>query len=254
MKSLNLASAIVPVTGAASGIGLEICRQLRAEGATPLLLDIHAERLDVAVREVFAEAAESSRYGYVVDVTNREAVDRCLSDILHDHGPATHAVANAGMVQGAPFLEMSDEMWYRTMDLNVNGAMYFCRAAGRHLAESHRGAIVAMASTSGIVAKRNRVAYSTSKGAVISMTRALALDMGAHGVRVNAVAPGVTDTPIQALNAPTYLQTMAGKTALGRFGQPAEIANAVLFLLSDMSSYITGQTIIVDGGLTVKYA
>jgi 3-oxoacyl-[acyl-carrier protein] reductase len=218
-----------------------------------LLLDVHAERLAAALREVFPEAPEPSRYGYAVDVTDRQAVDRCLADIRNEHGAVTHAVANAGIVLGDPFLEMSDEQWHKVMDLNVNGVMYFCRAAGAHLADSRRGAMVAMASISGIVAKRNRVAYSASKGAIFSMTRALALDMGSYGVRVNAVAPGVTDTPIQALNDPAYLQTMAEKTALGRFGTPTEIANVVLFLLSDMSSYITGQTIVADGGLTIRY-
>lgn len=253
MRLLNMESAIVPVTGAASGIGLAICRRLKGAGATPLLLDVDAQGLASAVSEVFPDAGVDARYGYVVDVRDSKAIDACFSAIRRDHGPVTHAVANAGIVIPAHVLEITDEQWHQVMDVNLHGVLYFCRAAARQLVEAKRGAIVTMGSLAGLRAKESRVSYTASKAAVINMTRSLALDLGGHGVRVNAVAPGVIDTPMQASKPAAVLQATAAKVPLGRFGTADEIAKVVLFLLSDMASYITGETIVTDGGLLAKY-
>jgi len=253
MNPWNMESALVPVTGAASGIGLEICRKLRAAGATPLLLDYDPQKLESALTDVFgADQRDRSRFGYVVDVSSSSAIDACLDAIRRDHGTITHAVANAGTSLAAHVLEMTDEQWHRVMGVNLHGVLYFCRAAARQLTEAKRGAIVTMASIAGLAAKPNRVAYNASKAAVINLTRALALDLGGFGVRVNGIAPGIIDTPLQLKNA-NFQQPVIEKAALGRVGTPEEIANVVLFLLSDLSSYITGETIVVDGGLTARY-
>lgn len=249
-----MASAVVPVTGAASGIGLAICKRLRAEGATPLLLDFNEQRLDAAVREVYPDTDSASRHGYVLDVRDSKAVDICFADIKRDHGLVTHAVANAGMASGAHILEITDEQWHQVMDVNLHGVMYFCRAAARHLAEAKRGSIVTMASIAGLMVKENRIAYTSSKAAVINMTRSMAVDLGGYGIRVNAVAPGVIDTPLQQDKPASVMQATRQKVPLERLGTADEIAKVVLFLLSDMASYITGETIVADGGLTIKYA
>ena len=252
MTSLNLQSALMPVTGAASGIGLAICKRLRAEGATPLLLDYDARKLDAAVRDVFgASAGDPSRYGYLLDVRDSKVVDACLEKIRKDHGLITHAVANAGRSLAAHILDMTDEQWHGVMDVNLHGVLYFCRAAARQLAEGKRGAIVTMASIAGLMAKESRVGYAASKSAVINMTRALALDLGPLGVRVNAVAPGIIDTPLQT--NPAFQDPVRERAALRRVGTAEEVANVALFLLSDMASYVTGETIVVDGGLTARY-
>ena len=122
------------------------------------------------------------------------------------------------------------------------------------MVENRRGAIVTMASLAGLVVKESRVSYSASKAAVIHMTRALALDLGGYGIRVNGVAPGVTATPLQDANPAEAVNTLIARSALKRIGTAEEIANVVLFLLSDLASYVTAHTVVADGGLSVRYS
>ena len=252
MSPWNLESAVIPVTGGASGIGLALCRRLRAEGAQPLLLDVDSQQLEKALKEVYPDV-DASRFGYVIDVRDAKAVAACFDQLRRDHGPATHAVANAGIIGRGHVLELPDETWDQVIDVNLNGAFHTCRAAARQMVEHRRGAIVTMGSISGIRVKESRVAYSASKAAVIHMTRALALDLGTFGIRVNGVAPGVVDTPIQKANPAAAVAALADRSALKRLATPDEIANVVLFLLSELSSYITGHTIVADGGLSNRY-
>lgn len=254
MAAWNFQSALVPVTGAGSGIGLAICRRLREEGATPLLLDVDSDRLAAALAEVYAGVDDRARYGYQVDVRSSSAIDACFDSIRSEHGLVTHAVASAGIVGPAHVLDITDEQWQSVLDVNLSGVMYLCRAAARHLSEGRRGAIVNIASIAGLSGKHSRIAYTSSKAAVVNLTRALALDLGEYGVRVNAVAPGVIDTPMQKKNLQQPGSGTAGRSALKRVGQAEEVANAVLFLLSDLASYVTGHTLVVDGGVTVNYA
>ncbi|HSV82125.1 MAG TPA: SDR family NAD(P)-dependent oxidoreductase [Ramlibacter sp.] len=254
MDLLKLESAVVPVTGAASGIGLAICKRLRSAGATPLLLDINEERLQAGVREVYSDEGSPARRGYLLDVRDSRAIDACFADIRRDYGPVSHAVANAGVVGGAHILDVTDDQWHQVMDVNLHGVLYFCRAAARHLAEAKRGSIVAMASLAGLSAKESRISYAASKAAVVNMTRALALDLGRYGVRVNAVAPGFIDTPMQQKKPAALLQADLDKVALGRLGSADEVAKVALFLMSDLASYVTGTTIVTDGGVFARYS
>jgi len=253
MDLLKLESAVVPVTGAASGIGLAICRRLRAVGATPLLLDIDRKRLDAALHQVYPEDGQAARHGYLLDVRDPAATDACLAEIRRDHGLVTHAVANAGIVIGANILEVTNEQWHQVMDVNLHGVFYFCRAAARQLAEAKRGSMVMMGSLAGLRAKEARITYTASKAAVVNMARTLALDLGRFGVRVNAVAPGYVDTPMQRAKPAAVLQESIDKVPLGRIADADEIAKVVLFLLSDLASYVTGETVVADGGVMAKY-
>lgn len=251
MEFSEFASAIVPVTGGASGIGLAICKRLRALGATPLLLDVNADQLQRALGEVFPEQ-DASRFGYVVDVADAGAVEACFKRVRDEHGLITHAVANAGIVRPQLLVESSDETWRSVIDTNLNGVFYFCRGAGRQMTETGRGAIVTMSSIGGMHAREGRGAYGASKAGVIQLTRTMALEFGPSGVRVNGVAPGLVDTPIQKANLGTVNAT-AQRSALKRLATPEEVANVAVFLLSDMASFVTGHTVVVDGGLSIRY-
>jgi 3-oxoacyl-[acyl-carrier protein] reductase len=253
-NELSLDGALIPVSGSASGIGLAIAKRLRAAGALPLLLDIDAARLDAARREVFgADAADAPPFSYLLDVRDASAVEACFDAIRRDHGSITHAVANAGIGATTPLFEMTDAQWHAVMDVNLHGTMYFCRAAARQLVERGQGAIVTVGSIAGLLVKPDRVAYTASKAAVIHMTRALAVDLGPLGVRVNGIAPGVIDTPLMQMNPQSYRQAMSDKAALRRLGTPDDIAGVALFLLSDLAAFVTGHTVVADGGLSIRY-
>jgi NAD(P)-dependent dehydrogenase (short-subunit alcohol dehydrogenase family) len=218
MSGWNFDNAVVAVSGAASGIGFALCKRLRAEGATPLMLDRDEGKLRAAAAEIYAGDRNPSRFAYVVDVTDSAAVDRCFEAMEKDHGPITHAVANAAITMVTNILEVADEDWKRILDVNLHGVMYFCRATARSLVKSKRGSIVLLSSIAGMTAKESRIAYSSSKGAIISLTRALPADLGSYGIRVTSVAPGVIDTPQQLINPGTCREAQAKRTMLGRTG------------------------------------
>ena len=252
MITLELQSAVVPVTGAASGIGLAIARRLRSEGATPLLIDVDRTGLDVAAGEIYG-AEVGRRYAYQVDVSDSTAVDACFAEISRRHGDISHAVASAGILGPADALSVTDELWHQVMSVNLHGAMYFCRAAARRLAESGGGgSIVTISSLGGLAARENRVSYVASKAALINLTRAFALDLGHLGIRVNSVAPGLVDTPIQSNNQDRFRE-LAETVPLRRIGTPDDVAKVVMFLLSDLAGYVSGETVVVDGGLVARY-
>jgi NAD(P)-dependent dehydrogenase (short-subunit alcohol dehydrogenase family) len=162
--------------------------------------------------------------------------------------------AHAGIAEPIPFLEITDEHWHRHMAINVDGSMYCTLEAARAMVDAGTpGAIIVTTSVNGFFVEETHTPYNTTKGALLTFIRSAAIELGRYGIRVNGVAPGVVDTPIAALVvhnpelAPEYLKSIP----LGRFGQPSDVANAVAWLASEQSSYITGHTIVIDGGQTL---
>ena len=232
------------VTGAAQGIGFEIAKGLSEAGADVIIADMNPG---------VGEAAASSIGGRFerLDVTDPGAVH----DLAAKLSSVSILVNNAGIVRNTPAEDTPDDDWKAVMGVNLDGVFWCCREFGRQMLDAGTGSIVSTASMSGLISNhpQPQAAYNASKAAVIHLTRSLAGEWASRGVRVNAVAPGYTATPLtkRGLETPGWRETWLGTTPMGRLAEPAEIAPAVLYLASDASSFVTGHTLVVDGGYTV---
>jgi NAD(P)-dependent dehydrogenase (short-subunit alcohol dehydrogenase family) len=239
------------VTGAAQGIGLAIARRLLAEGAQVALFDRNHEALTAAGHTIGRTGALITAAG---DTAVRADVAGAVAKAVERFGKLDIVVSNAGIADVRPFLEIDDETWRRMIDVNLTGVFHTTQEGARAIVGSAgRGTIVVTASTNAFFPERDTAHYSTSKGGVVALVRAAALDLAASGVRVNAVSPGIIRTPLAAplTEDPVAAREYLRSVPLGRFGESAEIADTVLYLASDESSYITGQNIVVDGGATL---
>ena len=238
------------VTGAANGIGRAIAERFLADGANVVVLDIeHDDPTAVA-----AEAGVSPDRVDVVagDVSRRDDVQAAVSRVVERFGSLDLLASNAGIGDADPFLEISDESWHRIIAVNLTGAFYCIQEAAKVMAIQGKGAIVVTTSTNGFYVEKNLAAYNASKGGVDALIRSAALDLAWHGIRVNGVAPSMVKTRAAFITAdPEGSTEYLKRVPMGRFADPPEIAAAVAFLVSDQSSYVTGQTIVLDGGLTL---
>ncbi|GHF36478.1 NAD(P)-dependent dehydrogenase (short-subunit alcohol dehydrogenase family) [Deinococcus metalli] len=229
------------VTGAAQGIGFEIAKGLAQAGARVTIADLNPD---------VGEAAAASIGGTfeVLDVTDVAAV-AALAARLPD---VEILVNNAGIVRNTPAEDTPDDDWRAVMTVNVDGVFWCCREFGRAMLARGRGSIVSTASMSGMISNhpQPQAAYNASKAAVIHLTRSLAGEWASRGVRVNCVSPGYTATPMtkRGLDTPEWRATWLGETPMGRLAEPFEIAPAVLYLASDAASFVTGHSLVVDGG------
>jgi len=236
----------VVVTGAAQGIGRGIVERFVGEGAGVVAFDKNGPLVE--------ELAGEHCVPFVGDVSSHDDCRRAVELCVERFGAIDVMCAHTGIAEPMPLLEMTDEHWHRHLAVNVDG-IYHCsvEAARAMVAAGSPGAIVCTTSINAWYVEETHAVYNVTKAAVWTFIRSAAMDFARHGIRVNGVAPGVVDTPIAALVvhnpelAPEYLKTIP----LGRFGQPVDIANAVLFLASDDASYITGQTLVIDGGQTL---
>lgn len=229
------------VTGGARGIGHEIAKGLVQAGARVTIADLNPEVGEQSARELGAAFQ-------TLDVTDAAAV-AALATALDD---VDILVNNAGIVRNTPAEDTTDADWMAVMDVNVNGVYWCCREFGRGMLARGRGAIVSTASMSGMISNhpQPQAAYNASKAAVIHLTRSLAGEWASRGVRVNCVSPGYTATPMTklGLETPEWRETWLGGTPMGRLAEPFEIAPAVLYLASDAASFVTGHSLVVDGG------
>lgn len=238
------------VTGGVSGIGASVTTRLLAEGATVVAVDVAEASITRFVTD-HPEAGDRLDTR-VLDVTDAAAVDRTIADVVDTHGKLDLLVANAGVGAAGAVADVDDATWRFVLGVDLDGVFHVARAALPHLVAS-KGSIVNTASISGMGGDSAMAAYNAAKGAVINLTRSMAVDYGHQGVRVNAVAPGPVATPLlrpilegNAVVGDTY----AERIPLGRVGEPDEIAAAILFLASPDAAYVSGVTLPVDGGLT----
>lgn len=241
----RFAGAAAIVTGAAQGIGRELVARLLDEGASVVAVD---------KREKVEELAGDACLPLVADQSDPDACRRAVSICVKRFGHVDVVCPHAGIAEPMPLLELTDEHWRRHMAVNVDGTMYLTREAARAMVDAGRGgAVVCTTSINAWHVEETHAVYNVTKAAVWCFIRSAAIDLAHHGIRVNGVAPGVIDTPLAELVvhdpqlAPQYLKTIP----LGRFGQPADVAAAVLFLASSDAAYVTGQTLVVDGGQTL---
>jgi 3-oxoacyl-[acyl-carrier protein] reductase len=238
------------ITGGVRGIGRGIAEAFCKEGANVVLVYRSNDEAAEATRAALAA------YGTGVELvkgdvasmeTAKEAVARCKETF----GSVDILVNNAGITKDKLLLKMSDEDFGQVIDINLKGSFNFLQAAGSVMMKQRHGAIINMASISGVMGNPGQVNYSASKAGVIGMTKAAAKELGRRHIRVNAIAPGFIETDMTAALTDDQKDAAAKNIGLGRLGQPEDIANCAVFLASDMSDYITGQVIGVDGGLII---
>lgn len=247
----DLKNKVAIVTGARRGMGRTHALALAKAGAKVVVADISLEDCEKVVEEIKKQKGEA--LAIKCDVSKKAEIEEMIQKTISKFGRIDILVNNAGICQFKPFLDLTEEEWDKTININLKGYFLCAQACAREMAKQKSGAIVNIASIAmgqvgvGFPAL---VHYGASKGGIVAMTEAMALELAPLNIRANAIAPGAIDTPMAASTSqdPKVLEGTLSRIPLHRIGKPQEVSNAVLFLVSDESSYMTGSTVVVDGG------
>lgn len=245
----DLTGRICLVTGAASGIGRGIATRLTADGAVVVVADLD----EAAARAVAAELGGDT-LAVTVDISDRASVEAMTTQVTEHFGRIDVLVNNAGWDKVGPFLEQDPALWDRIIGINLYGTLHCCQSVVRVMTEQGHGTVVNIASDAARVGSSGEAVYSACKGGIVAFTKTLARESARAGITANAVCPGPADTPLFAAiseDSPKLRASLERAIPLRRLAQPEDLANAVAFLASPASSYITGQTLSVSGGLTM---
>jgi NAD(P)-dependent dehydrogenase (short-subunit alcohol dehydrogenase family) len=247
---VKLRERVCVVTGGARGIGQAIAEAFAAEGGRLALLDLDGEEAERRADDLRGRGAEAR--AYECDVSDRAAVQSAADRVADDFGPCRVLVNNAGVALIGPSIDFPESDWRRSIEVMQTGVFFCCQAFGGQMIEAGDGAIVNISSMNATVAFPMRLAYNAAKAAVVAMTQVLAIEWAEHGIRVNAIGPGVTRTALvdDVIRAGKLdEEALVRRTPMHRLGRPDEIARAALFLASDEdSSFVTGTFLVVDGG------
>jgi NAD(P)-dependent dehydrogenase (short-subunit alcohol dehydrogenase family) len=252
LETFALPGRVAVVTGGNRGLGEAFAHALGEAGARIAILARNAERSAQVIADLAGNGITAA--AFQADVTDRAAVERAAAEITAAYGPVDVLVNNAGACIHRPALEVTEQEWRSVMEVNLTGVWNGCQVFGRRMIDSGGGVIVNVGSMSGEIVNRPQwqPAYNASKAAVHHLTKSLAVEWAPYGIRVNAVAPGYITTEMTADLADWRRSEIDARIPLGRFGEPAEIADVIAFLLSDDARYVTGAVIPVDGGYLAR--
>jgi NAD(P)-dependent dehydrogenase (short-subunit alcohol dehydrogenase family) len=248
LKLFSLEGKVAVIVGGTSGIGRALSTGLAEAGATVVATARRQQQVDETAAEIEALGGKTLRV--VSDVCDRASIERLLAATLERFEKVDILINCAGKIKRTPTLTMPEEEWTAIQDTNLTGTLRTCQVFGKHMLDRGYGRIVNFASLNSFVALRDVAAYAASKAAIVSLTRSLGIEWAKQGVTVNAIAPGIfrTELNAQLLDSTPRGEELLMRTPMGRFGKTEELIGAAIYLVSDAASYVTGQTLIVDGG------
>jgi 3-oxoacyl-[acyl-carrier protein] reductase len=244
---VELTGQVALVTGGSRGIGLAIARALAEAGATVAV----AARDEARAAAAAAELPGEGHRGYAVDVATPESVGALSQAVEADLGGVDILVNNAGVTRDNLLMRLKDEDWDAVVDTNLRGAFNTIRAVSRGMMKKRAGRIINITSVVGIIGNKGQANYAASKAGLIGLTKSVARELGSRGILVNAVAPGYIETDMTAELPEAAREALVGQITLGRLGDPADVAGVVRFLAGPAAGYITGQVLVVDGGMVI---
>ena len=248
---MTLTDKVALITGASRGIGRAVAVELARQGAEVFCTSTREGGCDATLEEIAALEADGGAHALVCDVSDADSVDALGKCVLEEAGKLDILVNNAGITRDGVFMRMKDDDFDDVVGTNLRGAFLVCRAFARPMAKARGGRIINIGSVVGLTGNAGQVNYAASKAGVVGMTKSLAHVLAGRGVTANVIAPGFIETDMTAAIPDDHKAEMLKQIPLSRFGAPADIARAAAFLAGDAGAYITGQTLVVDGGMTM---
>jgi len=249
VQQVRLKDKVCIITGASRGLGFAIAKKYVEEGGKVVICATNPKKLDEAVEEL--KTISNDVLGFVVDISKKEEIERMVSQIISKYGRVDVLVNNAGITMDAQLHKMTDEQFDKVIDINLKGTYLCTRAIVDIMREQNSGSIINLSSLSGIYGNFGQTNYVATKMGVIGFVKTWTKELGRKNIRVNAIAPGLIETEMSQAMPEKAQEALISKVPMARMGQPEEVANVALFLASEESSYVTGITVEVGGGLTL---
>jgi 3-oxoacyl-[acyl-carrier protein] reductase len=245
----DFSNYVVVITGGARGIGFTIATLFGAARAVVIVIDLNEDAVHQAVQSLKDQGSDA--YGHVGNVTDSKGMEELFAAIAKEHGKIDALINNAGVTRDNLMLRMKEEEWQMVLDINLKGTFICTQKVFKHMMRARTGSIINIASVIGLMGNAGQANYAASKGGMIAFTKSCAKEFASRNVRVNAVAPGFIETEMTASLSDEIRASYGKAIPLGKMGSPEDVARLCMFLASPDSAYITGQTIAVDGGLTM---